>query len=52
MTRMEKLLRPDNEKMENQIIHLKKELHTIKKKKDKNYTIGTKFDKFGKKINA
>ena len=31
-------------------IHPKKELHTIKNKKTKNYTIGTKFDKFVTKV--
>ena len=36
--------------MEKQIIHLKKELHTIKKKRVKNSTVETKFDKFGKKV--
>ena len=42
-------LKLDNEKWE-KIIHLKKEFHTIKKKKGKNSTIETKFDKFGKNV--
>ena len=44
------ILELDNEKMEKQIIHLKKELYTIKKRKVKKYTIETKFDKFGNKV--
>ena len=39
-----------NEKMEQEIIHLKTELHTIKKEKVKTSTIETKFDKFGNKV--
>ena len=36
--------------MEQQIIHMKKESHKIKKKKVKIYTIDTKFDKYGNKV--
>ena len=36
--------------MEQQIIHLKKELHTIKNKKVKQSNILAKFDKFGNKV--
>ena len=37
-------------KKSKKIIHTKKELHTIEKKKVKNSTIETKFDKFGNKV--
>ena len=40
----------ENEKIEQQIIHLKKELHAIKKKRVKQSTIETKFYKFGNKV--
>ena len=36
--------------MEKQIINMKKELHTIKKKKIIKSTIETNFDKFGNKV--
>ena len=35
--------------MESQIIHLKKELHIIKKKEN-NYAIETIFDQYGNKV--
>ena len=44
------ILKLNNEKMEKQIIHLKKELYTTIKKKIKKSTIDTKFDKFGNKV--
>ena len=44
------ILKLEKEKVEQNIIHLKKQLHTIKKKKVKNYTIETKCDKFGNKV--
>ena len=37
-------------KCKKQIIHLKKEVHTIKNKKVNNSTIEIKFDKFGNKV--
>ena len=37
-------------KMERQIIPLKKDLHTIKKKKENNSTIETRFDQYVNKI--
>ena len=37
----------ENEKIEQKIIHLNKQLHTIKNNKVENSTIQTKFDKFG-----
>ena len=39
----------DNEKIDRQIIRLKKELHTILKRGN-NSTIETKFDKYGNKV--
>ena len=36
--------------MKRKIIHLKKELHTFKKKRENNSTIETKFDQYGNKF--
>ena len=44
------ILKLNSEKMEKQIICLKKELHNRKKKKIKSSIIETKFDKFGNKV--
>ena len=44
------ILKLENVITEHQIIHMKKELYTIKNKKVKNSTIDTKFDKSCNKI--
>ena len=44
------ILKLGNEKVEQQIIHPKKDLHTIKNKRVKNSTIETKFESFGNKV--
>ena len=44
------ILKLENERMEQENIHLKKELYTIKMKRMKNSIIGTQCDKFGNKI--
>ena len=41
----EKILKLENEKIEKQIIHMKKELHTIKKKKVKTSTTEVDLEK-------
>ena len=46
------ILKLENEKMEQQIIHPEKELHTIKNKEVKDSTVDTKFDKFGNKVSV
>ena len=44
------ILKLNNEKLEKQIIRLKKELHTRKKKKINNSTIETKFENSDNKV--
>ena len=49
LEKREKILKVENENMEIQIIHIKKQLHTIKKKEN-NFTIEKIFDQDGNKV--
>ena len=44
------MLKVENEKKLRQIVHLKKELHTIKKKKENNSTTDTTFYQYGNQV--